>query len=277
MILLTSTADKLQVITSAAGTVKVQASWADNLSGAVTVGRTNTAAISTATTTDVLASPATSTQRKLKFLSVRNTHASLSQTITIQHTDGTTVEELWVGTLNFGEAVTYGEAAGWQVFDASGCPKLAAARLDVKLRVISDVVNATTSFADITGLTTPLLSGKKYCFEAMLIHVNDASTTGSRFGYNIGAAPTASIVSTHDTVTPSVTASAHSAGTITARDTAVTAQTTGSTSQRLAIITGFIQPSADGTFAMRCASEIAVTNGLTVKAGSWLRIWETDN
>ena len=34
---------------------------------------------------------------------------------------------------------------------------------------------------------------------------------------------------------------------------------------------------ADGTFAVRCASEVAVAAGLTVKAGSWLRLWETDN
>lgn len=42
-------------------------------------------------------------------------------------------------------------------------------------------------------------------------------------------------------------------------------------------LSGYIQPSANGTFAIRCKSEIAVAAGLTVKAGSWLRIWETDN
>jgi hypothetical protein len=65
----------------------------------------------------------------------------------------------------------------------------------------------------------------------------------------------------------------HSAGVTTAHDSAITAQTTGSTSSRLAIIAGYIQPSADGTFSMRATSEVTVANGLTVFAGSWLRVF----
>jgi len=278
MLLQTSTSDKVQVITGSAGTIYVHASWADNVSGVVTPGRTNTAVISTAATTDVVAAPGASTQRNTKLLSVRNTDASVSNLITIQHTDGTTVEILWKGTLLSGEAVVLDANGVFTLYDVNGAPKPAQAKLDVFLIVTgSDYINATTSFTDITGLTTPLKSGKKYVFEAVLFHVNDASTTGSQFGYNIGAAPTVSIVGTIDTVTPSVTAAAVSAGVITARDTAVTAQTTGSTSQRIAYISGYIQPSADGTFAMRGKSEIAVAAGLTVKVGSWLHIREVDN
>jgi len=42
----------------------------------------------------------------------------------------------------------------------------------------------------------------------------------------------------------------------------------------LAILSGFFNPSADGTFAVRCVSEVAVAGGLVVKAGSWCRVWE---
>jgi len=274
---LTHTSAKVQVITDASGTVDVHASWADFVAPDTVTPDDDNTAITTATTTDVIGSPASSTFRKVKALSIRNKHASTSVGIIVQHHDGSIASQLWAGTLLAGETLHYFEGGPWIYLGVGGAPKLASTKLDVKLRVASDVINATTSFADVTGLTTPLLSGKKYNFEAHLFHVNDASTTGSRFGYNIGAAPTASIVGTIDTVTVSVTASAHSAGVVTARDTAATAQTTGSTSQRLAILSGMVQPSADGTFAIRCASEVAVAAGLTVKAGSWLHIWESDN
>src|SRR5216683_1091785 len=98
MLLLTSTSDLIQVITGSSGTINVHASWMDNLSGTITPGRTNTATISGAATTTVVGSPASSTQRNVKQLSVHNSHASTSNLITIQHTDGTNIEILWIGT-----------------------------------------------------------------------------------------------------------------------------------------------------------------------------------
>ena len=81
-------------------------------------------------------------------------------------------------------------------------------------------------------------------------------------------------IATIDTVTGSVTAGVMSTGAAAARDTAATAQTTGSAAITLGILSGFIQPSADGTFAIRATSEVTVASGLIVKKGSWLRIWE---
>lgn len=62
MINLASTSDKLQVVTDVAGSdIRVHASWVDLNGTTVTPGRTNTPGITTATTTDVVASPAAST------------------------------------------------------------------------------------------------------------------------------------------------------------------------------------------------------------------------
>ena len=55
MINLASTSDKLRLTTSGAATVEVHASWVDLNGTTVTPGRTNTADISTATTTDIVA------------------------------------------------------------------------------------------------------------------------------------------------------------------------------------------------------------------------------
>jgi hypothetical protein len=120
MLLLTSTSDKVQLITGSAGAVKVHASWVDNASGTITPGRTNTASITTAATTDVVGAPAASTQRNVKHLNIRNTHATVANLVTVQHTDGTTVEELFVVTLAPGESITLNERGDWDYYSATG-------------------------------------------------------------------------------------------------------------------------------------------------------------
>ena len=120
MLLLTSTSDVLRVVTTEAGTVTVHASWADHSASAFAPGRTNTA-ISLATTTTAVASPAASTQRQVKSLIVANTHASTANTVTVEHYDGTTAARLWKGTLEAGEAVAYTQA-GWVRLSSSGTP-----------------------------------------------------------------------------------------------------------------------------------------------------------
>lgn len=117
MLLLVSTTDKIQVITSAALDVHVQASWVDNASGVITPGRTNTV-ISTATTTDVVASPAASTARNVKQLTARAKGGA--NTITVQHTDGTTVVELLSAALNAGDQLVFTDGYGFEVLDSTG-------------------------------------------------------------------------------------------------------------------------------------------------------------
>lgn len=126
MIFLSSTVDLLQVISTSTVALKVNASWIDLLGTAATPGRTNTA-ISTATTTNVVASPASSTTRNLKSMYINNTDASASETITVQHTDGTTVIPLWIGSLNAGDVLQYNEIDGFTVIDKTGARKIAAA------------------------------------------------------------------------------------------------------------------------------------------------------
>ena len=119
MILLTSTSDLIQVITGGALAVDVHASWVDLNAGSVTPGRTNTA-ISTATTTTVVASPGASTQRTLKTLVIRNKSVS-PDAVTVQHYDGaTTVQLIKIAALPSGSVLSYNEGAGWSVISAAG-------------------------------------------------------------------------------------------------------------------------------------------------------------
>jgi hypothetical protein len=120
MIILASTSSKIQVITgSAVSTQQVHASWVDNAAGTITPGATNTL-ITSAATTDIVAAPASSTYRNVKFISVRNSHATSQNAITIQHTDGTNVVVLWYGILLGGMMVQIDENAKVTVFTAGG-------------------------------------------------------------------------------------------------------------------------------------------------------------
>jgi hypothetical protein len=114
MIYLASTSDKLQVVTSSANPVHVHATFTDLSGTTVTPDRTDTS-IGAATTTDVVASPSASTTRKIKFLSVFNDHATAAQDIVIRHTDGTTVADLWAGSVAAQTGVTFDEKCGWRV------------------------------------------------------------------------------------------------------------------------------------------------------------------
>jgi hypothetical protein len=121
VLLLTSTGDKLQLVTTAAVATHVQASYVDNAAGTITPGRLNTV-ISTAATTDVVAAPAASTQRNVKHLSVKAVGGA--QTVTVKHTDGTTAVEVSPAVpLAQGETLIWTDGLGWQVLDATGAVK----------------------------------------------------------------------------------------------------------------------------------------------------------
>mgnify|MGYP006958841763 CR=1 FL=1 len=120
MILLNSTSAKLQLITSTAASVKVHVSWVDNNAGVITPGSLNTS-ISTASTTDICPAPAASTSRAIKYIAINNVDASLSDLLTVQHTDGTTPIPIYDKTCAFGESLEFTDT-GWTAFNAAGIP-----------------------------------------------------------------------------------------------------------------------------------------------------------
>lgn len=269
--LLAATTDKIQIVTSAAVTVDVTATYMDLASGTVTPGRQNTA-ISTATTTDVVAAPAASTYRTIVELFARNKHATTSVDVTVVFDQNGTDYEMFKVTLLAGETLEYKEGVGFFVVKQT-------AKLYKNLRVTSDFVSASTSFADITGLTVAVESGKHYAFEAHLYHFSNAATNGPRFAIG-GVAMTAMRIQAIITETGSVAAGVMNTNIadVTAIDTPVQVTTDAQiTTPVMSIMSGWFNPSASGTFAIRGAAETAIAAALTVKTGSWAQIWETDN
>lgn len=119
MLLLTSTSDIIRVVTGSAADVDVHASWVDNASGTITPGRTNTAPITTATTTTVVGSPGASTQRNVKTLYIHNVSATVTTTVTVQHFDGTNSIDLINCTLLPDEHLNLTEEGAWHHRDAT--------------------------------------------------------------------------------------------------------------------------------------------------------------
>lgn len=111
MILLASPDDRLRVQADAATTLDVYASWVDLAGGAVTPDRQNTT-ITTTALTSVVAGPASATVRNVKTLTVHNA-GSASATVTVSHTDGTTVAILHVAFLSPGAQLTWAEGLGF--------------------------------------------------------------------------------------------------------------------------------------------------------------------
>lgn len=280
MLLLASTSDLIRVVTSAAVTTDVHASWVDMNGSTITPGRTNTL-ITTATTTTIVGSPAASTFRTVKTITIRNRHATTAQDVTVLHSDGTNVPELIKVTLSAGDVLHYHESAGFWVTDSFGNYKqkiangIAPAVNNLNLVVLSsDVTNnnsTANTIADVTGLSFSVNSGETYWFKFVIDYTAAATTTGSRWAVSGPGSPTRlSYRSRYSLTTTSQTVNSG----LTAYDSPSTSNaSSAATSGNQAIVEGFITPSANGTVIARFASEVA-SSAIVAKAGSilhWVR------
>src|SRR5690348_16273582 len=115
MIYLAATTDKFQVVTSAAATVDVNCNWIDAATSTLVVsgsGNQN-AAITTATTTDILAAPAASTTRTLKQMSIRNKDSTNQTDVTFQLNANGTIFEIHRQTILPGDMLMYIDGIGF--------------------------------------------------------------------------------------------------------------------------------------------------------------------
>jgi hypothetical protein len=280
MILLTSTSDLLRITTSSTANIDVHASYVDLSGTTVTPLRTNTA-ISTATTTTVVGSPASSTQRTVKTLFVRNRHATTTNNVTILHTDGTTSVEFIKVSLNAGYTLRYDEGNGFEVLDSFGRTLLNnsdngsnAAVNALNLVVLgSDVTNANAvanTIADVTGLSFSVTNGEKYWFRATCQYTSAATATGSRWSMN-GPTGVWRYKSEYSLTTTTLTINE---GVAAADSPAASNATSATTGSNVAIVEGFFEATANGTVSVRFASEV-LSSAIIAKAGSilqWVRV-----
>lgn len=272
MLLLTATTDKLQVVTSVAADVDVHASYMDHSSGTVTPGRQNTA-ITTATTTDVVSSPAASTQRNIKFLQIRNKDTADATNVTVVYNQNGTSYELHKVTLGPGDALEYADGVGFFELEVAPTEGLAAVTVDVS--------NSTTTPAEITELTLTTGIGT-FLFEYYIIHRAAATSTGIKFSVNHTGTLQSFVADVRymnagtpssqdqDNVDFSGYYSGYAARSASAAGWAATASIDSSNSNALTLIEGVMVVTADGDIELWHASEVAAAS--TIKAGSALKL-----
>lgn len=118
--ILATTSSKVVMTTSSTADTSVSASWSDMTSTTLTGDNDNTLTNS-ATSTDIIGSPAASTQRQIKNIKVYNYDATDSNTYTIAHTDGTISSVVYRRTLAPYESFEY-DGSKWVAYDANGVP-----------------------------------------------------------------------------------------------------------------------------------------------------------
>lgn len=191
MLILKSVNDKIELVTASNGDIEVHVSYIDYdasqpVNDRFSPNRTNTASITTAATTPILASPGSGVARNAKLISIKNNHASVSNSVIMQHTDGTNVENMTPGVLNLapGELAQWIDNVGWKYWDAAGNEKvvLAAGNL-ITIAELATESNSTTTPTEVAGLTRALGVGN-YMFIYAIAYQAAATTTGVRFDVN---------------------------------------------------------------------------------------------
>lgn len=121
MILLTDTSQYLELVTSSASDTDWTVSYVDMTTSATTPA-SDGGDITSATTTTIVASPAASTQRLLKWVSIYN-RGTIANTVTVKHYVNAKSRVLRQWTLQAGESASYEDTGGWRYFDAAGQEK----------------------------------------------------------------------------------------------------------------------------------------------------------
>lgn len=289
MLLCLGTTDKIQVVTSAAGDIDVHSSYADYdpaqaANDRVTLGRKNGNVV-TAVTYDAVDPPGSGKSRNVKTLHVANAHASVANTVTLQHTDGTTVVEIEKVTLLPSERIAYREGIGTRVIDANGAEKTNPNAAVTYKKLAAQVSNSTVTAAKVTGLDFSCPVGV-YIFEYFIIYRSSVVTTGIKLGVNHSGTVTQfnywlNVVTANITGADAIadqdvlltTGGLISAWAARAKSTnapMITAGVDTITSDMLAVVQGICTVTADGNLELYHASETA--NATTLEVNSALRL-----
>lgn len=146
-VFLKGTVDVVRVTTDAAANVLAHADFVDATAAGVVLppgDRTNTAAITTATTATVVAAPGSGTTRNLRQLTVANTHATVATNVLIEHYDGTTASQLWEGRLLAGESVVLDAFGRWTLYGTDGIAKTVGVLTALVLGKVGDAAQAAS-------------------------------------------------------------------------------------------------------------------------------------
>lgn len=117
----------IQLVSGSAADLRVRRSWIDMNATTFAVAGVSAgaelAAINTAATTTIVASPGTTNVRNVTEIAVRNAHASVSTSVVLQTTDGTNTNSFYACTLAPGEHFIMGEDGQVLLYTSAGVIK----------------------------------------------------------------------------------------------------------------------------------------------------------
>lgn len=113
--------DALEVVTTSTSAIDYTAVFSNVTATALTTPGTSVGQITTATTTTIIAAPAASNWRYIRFLRLRNS-GSATNTVTVQIDRSASNRTLWSGTLAAGASVLMDDQGQFQPYLASGTP-----------------------------------------------------------------------------------------------------------------------------------------------------------
>jgi len=277
MIILTETTDTIQVVLGGSITtnqLRCFSSYRDITTTTYVPGRN---AINTNNTTDVniVTSPAVSTQRVVDFISIYN-FDTVNQTVIVKLDANGTETILTSVSLGTGERLEYVEGYGFRVIGNNGAIKQtyssgtnpSSSLINISI-LGADVTNnngTANTIQDVTGLSFPVTSGLRYKFKFVIWYTAAATTTGSRWTIN---GPTTSSLSYRSNYGLTTTSETINNGLGTYDLPAASNASSPATAQNLAIVEGFVTPTANGTVIARFASEV-LSSAIVAKAGSYV-------
>lgn len=136
------------------------------------------------------------------------------------------------------------------------------------LFLAADLVNSTTLFANIAGLTANVLAGRKYTFRVTLF-INDSLAEGVKFDLAGGTATATNLRASYLGWDSGLILSTHVAA------LATVASVDNFAGVGKIEIEGALEPAAGGTFIPRMAQKTHVAGSLTILRGSSMLVQES--
>lgn len=141
-------------------------------------------------------------------------------------------------------------------------------------RVVSDVTNATTTFAAITGLSVTLIAGRKYIVRCVYKCVNSVAADGVKFDFNGG---TATMTSFWAAAAAEVTSGTVTVGTAISTSLAGVINYTAITGETIVVVEISMVVNAAGTFIARFAENAHTTGSMKLEIGSSMLVDDSLN
>lgn len=137
-IILETTSETLELLTSTANDIDYQINWVDIVLATGATPGASEGKITSATTTAIVAAPASSTYRTVKSMIFKNIHATDPNTLTIKKDISATEYQLTgATTLLAGESLVYTDLDGWQKMTSGGVKQFASVSFQVNVQTFT--------------------------------------------------------------------------------------------------------------------------------------------